>query len=57
MGDLNSAVDTFANVLYSSAYTVYGKKKLLGRIQNKTVRKQRSPWFTHECELARADLI
>ena len=56
MGDLNSAVDTFAEVLYSSAYTVYGKKKLLGRNQNKPVRQYRSPWFTHECELARQEL-
>ena len=56
MGDLNSAVDTFADVLYSSAYTVYGKKKLLGRNQKKPVRKYRSPWFTHECELARQEL-
>ena len=56
MGDLNSAVDTFANVLYSSAYTVYGKKKLLGRNQNKPVRKYRSPWFTYKCELARQEL-
>ena len=54
--EVNTGIETFGNTLYDIAIQVFGKsapKKQKNRADNC---KFQSPWYTHECEIARSEL-
>lgn len=54
--DISTGIENFGDVLYNTAYKVFGESPRLTQMNDKPVRKYKSPWFTHECELARQQL-
>lgn len=54
--DINQGVNSFAELLYTTTFSIYGITKQCGGVNNRTARKYKSPWFTTECELARREI-
>ena len=53
---LSSGIDSFADVLYSQAFSVFGASKSVNQNKTKYNRKFKSPWYTQQCEIARREL-
>ena len=53
--NIDDGVQNFAETLYTCAFQVFGRVKRINSTQI-TTRKYTSPWFTLECEAARAEL-
>ena len=54
--DINQGVNNFAELLYTTTFSICGITKQCGGVNNRTPRKYKSPWFTMECEIARREL-
>ncbi|MES9883266.1 MAG: reverse transcriptase family protein [Sedimenticola sp.] len=52
--NINTGIESFANTLYNTAFSVFGVSRQINT--GRHVTKHNSPWFTRECETARADL-
>ena len=52
--NIDTGVQNFAETLYTCAFQVFGRVKRINTTQ--TTRKYTSPWFTVDCETARAEL-
>ena len=53
---IDEGVDTFASMLYDNAFQVFGQVKRVSTDRYNSHRKYTSPWFTRDCEIARAEL-
>ena len=53
--NIDNGVQNFAETLYTCGFQVFGRVKRINSTQSKT-RKYTSPWFTVDCEIARAEL-
>ena len=53
--NIDNGVQKFAETLYTCAFQVFGCVKRINSTHT-TTRKYTSPWFTVDCEIARAEL-
>ena len=54
--NIDEGVNNFANILYDSAFQIFGQVERVKASHSNTQHKYISHWFTHECEVARAEL-
>lgn len=54
--DLNTGIENFGDVLYTTAFKVFGVTKRFTQVSDASSRKYNSPWFTRECDVARQQL-
>ncbi|MEW8546880.1 MAG: reverse transcriptase family protein, partial [Candidatus Thiodiazotropha sp.] len=54
--NIDDGVENFGAILYNNASQVFGQTKTVKIGQPSSPRKYTSPWFNHECEIARSEL-
>lgn len=54
--NIDDGVENFGVILYNNASQVFGQSKTTKIGQPSSPRKYTSPWFNHECEIARSEL-